>query len=460
MRASKYCGGVLLTLAAASCCMAQDAGTGAGQSAGSQQSAPPPFSSSQAKKSTHHVQIPVDDAQPEGLTRAEAAIEKHDYRAAQALLQKVVASDACSYVAWFDLGFVENELGHLDDSIAAYRKSVATKPDVFESNLNLGVQLAKNGSPESEGFLLAATRLKPASNVEEGRYRAWIALAQTITKTKPEEALAAYRRAAELQPKETEPHLAGGHILEGENKFADAEQEYKQALAIDPKSSDAVIGLANIYMRGHRFPEAEDYLRKLLLDSPNSAAVHIQLGRVLAAQDKNDAAVAEMQAGLKLAPSEESAQRELAELYAAAKKNDLAEPIYRQLVAAHPNDAELHHSLGKALMFQKKSAEAQVELFTAIKLKPDFGNAFYDLAFTANDNKEYPLVIRSLDLRSKMLPETPMTYFLRASAYDHLRDFKNAAANFHLFLKVAGGKYPDQEWQATHRLIALEPNKH
>ena len=69
-------------------------------------------------------------------------------------------------------------------------------------------------------------------------------------------------------------------------------------------------------------------------------------------------------------------------------------------------------------------------------------------------------MIRSLDLRSKMLPETPMTYFLRASAYDHLRDFKNAAANFHLFLKVAGGKYPDQEWQATHRLIAIEPNKH
>ena len=52
-----------------------------------------------------------------------------------------------------------------------------------------------------------------------------------------------------------------------------------------------------------------------------------------------------------------------------------------------------------------------------------------------------------------------MTYFLRASAYDHLRDFKNAALNFHLFLKVANGKYPDQEWQAKHRLIAIEPKK-
>jgi tetratricopeptide (TPR) repeat protein len=446
--------------------MAQDAGTAAGQAPVSEQPAASSHntsthsSSSQTRKSTHHVQVPVDNSQPEELTQAESAIEKHDYATAEPLLRKLVARDAGNYVAWFDLGFVENELGQMDGSIAAYRKSVAGKADVFESNLNLGVQLAKSGNPDAEQFLRAATQLKPTSNVEEGQYRAWIALAQAITKAKPEEALAAYRQATELQPKEIEPHLAAGHIFEEENKFADSEQEYKQALAIDSRSSDAVIGLANIYMRGRRFPEAEDYLRKLLADHAESAPVHIQLGRVLAAEDKNDAAIAELQTGVKLAPGEETAQRELAELYASTKNNDQAEAVYRELLAAHPNDAELHDGLGKALMFQKKSADAQREFFSAIKLKPDFGNAYYDLAFAANDHKEYPLVIRSLDLRAKMLPETPMTYFLRASAYDHLRDFKNAAANFHLFLKVAGGKYPDQEWQATHRLIAIEPNKH
>ena len=94
-----------------------------------------------------------------------------------------------------------------------------------------------------------------------------------------------------------------------------------------------------------------------------------------------------------------------------------------------------------------------------MKLKPDFGNAYYDLAFAANDNKDYPVVIRALDVRAKLLPETPMTYFLRASAYDHLHDLKNAANNFHLFLNDAKGKYPDQEWQAKHRLIAIEPKK-
>ena len=56
-----------------------------------------------------------------------------------------------------------------------------------------------------------------------------------------------------------------------------------------------------------------------------------------------------------------------------------------------------------------------------MKLKPDFGEAYGDLAFAAGENKDYPLVIKALDARVKLLPENPVTYFLRASAYDHLR---------------------------------------
>jgi tetratricopeptide (TPR) repeat protein len=418
-------------------------------------------SSGKPHRAGHHIRVRDEDspAEPTELTQAEAAIDKQNYAAAEPLLRKLVERDANNYEAWFDLGFVENELGNVDASITAYRKSVAAKPDVFESNLNLGLQLAKTGQPDAEEFLRAATRLQPTSHSAEGQYRAWLSLAQVIAKAKPEEALAAYQQAESLQPKEIEPHLSAGQLLERQGKFAEAEQEYKQALALDSGSTDAVIGLANIYMRGRRLPEAEDSLRKLLAEHANSAPIHIQLGRVLAAEGKTDAALAELQAGLKLAPGDDGARRELADLYVSAGKNDLAEAAYRELLAAHPNEAELHDGLGKALLWQKKSPEAQREFLIALKLKPDYGNAYYDLAFAANDIKDYPLVIRSLDARAKLLPETPMTYFLRASAYDHLRDFKNAASNFHLFLKVAKGKYPDQEWQAQHRLIAIEPKK-
>src|SRR5208337_793415 len=173
----------------------------------------------------------------------------------------------------------------------------------------------------------------------------------------------------------------------------------------------------------------------------------------------NDEAVAELQAGIELEPGDDAAQREVAALYATTRKNDLAEDAYRRLLAVHPNEAELHRCLGEVLLRQKKFPQSQQEFLTSVKLNPDLGEAYGGLAFAASENKDYELVIRALDARAKRLPEVPITYFLRASAYDHLRDTKKASANYRLFLNTANGKYPDQEWQAKHRLIALEPKK-
>ena len=409
-------------------------------------------------QAVHHTRVAEEEAASPELTKAETFIQKQDYAATEPLLQTVADQDPTNYVAWFELGFVENALGKTDASIAAYRKSVAAKPDVFESNLNLGLQLAKTNQPDAEQFLRAATHLKPTSHTAEGQARAWLSLAHVIEKTKPDEAIAAYHQAAELQPKDPEPHLSAGLLLEKQEEFSDAEREFKQALVLDP-SSDAHTGLANIYMRGHRLPEAEGELRKLVAAHPEQTSAHIQLGRVLAAEGKNDDAIAELQAARQLAPNDQSVLQDLADLYATVGKNDQAETAYRGLVAAHPNNAELHRGLGQSLLRQKKFAAAQQELLLTIKLKPDFGEAYGDLAFAASENNDYPLTLKALDARVKYLPEIPITYFLRASAFDHLKDVKKAAANYHLFLNTANGKYPDQEWQAKHRLIALEPKK-
>jgi len=443
---------------------AQDANPAAATQADSQSQA---GSSSSARhkpknsgKAVHHTVAEVEP--PAELAKAEELIQKQDYAGAEPLLKKVLEGDAgndpASYVAWFELGFVENGLGKRDESIAAYRKSVAAKPDVFESNLNLGLQLAKAGAPDAEQFLRAATQLKPTSHVAEGQARAWLSLGRVLEATKPDQAIAAYRQAASLQPKDPEGHLAAGLLLEKQEKFAEAEQEYKQALALGP-STDAVTGLANIYMRGRHFPEAEAELRKLVEAHPDRADAHIQLGRVLAADGKYDEAVAEMQMGTKLAPADVSVQRDLADLYITAKKYSQAESAYRGLLPASPNDAALHEGLGRSLLEQKKFVDAQREFLAAVKLKPDFGEAYSGLAFAASEGKDYPLTIKVLDMRAKVLPEEAITYFMRASAYDNLKEFKKASVNYHLFLKTANGKYPDQEWQAKHRLIAIEPKK-
>lgn len=407
----------------------------------------------------HRRVIEEDTSQPPELIQAENAIQKKDYTAAQPLLKKVVAADPNNYQAWFDLGFVSNALGNDEDSIAAYRKSVAAKPDVFESNLNLGLMLAKTSQPEAETFLRAATKLKPTAQVSEGCARAWISLGHMLAAKDPDGAIEAFHQAALLQPKDPEPHLSAGPLLEGKNKFADAEQEYKQAIALDPNSADAFTGLANIYMRGRRFGDAEIALRKLVALRPNNANAHAQLGRMLAADKRYDEAIAELQSTLKIAPPDLSIQRDLANTYLMAGKYVEAEAQYRALLSGNFRDPQLHAALGQALLKQRKFPEAQQELIGAVSLKPDYGEAWGSLAAAANENKNYPLVLRALEERAKFLPDVAICYFMRASAYDHLRNPKLAAENYHRFLETANGQYPDQEWQARHRLIAIEPKK-
>ena len=413
-------------------------------------------------QSTHttvrHHKIAEPTTSPE-LIQAEAAIEKKDYAAAEPVLQKVIAAEPQNFTAWFDLGFVNNALGKTEDAIAAYRKSVAAKADVFESNLNLGLMLAKSGQPDAEQYLRAATQLKPAAQTNAGLARAWLSLAHVIEATKPDQALESYRQAATLQPKDPEPHLSAAVLLGKENRFSDAIEQYKQVLAIDPSSADALTGLANIYMRGRQFGPAEEALRKLVALRPDDAGAHMRLGRMLAVAGNNDAAIAELQMAQKLVPDDPGVQRDLADLYRSAGKYDLAETQYKSLITASPKDPELHAGLGQTYLAMHKYAEAQQEFITAVTLKPDMGAAYGDLAIAANENKNYPLTLKALDMRAKYLPEIAVGYFLRATAYDHLRDHKQAAENYRRFLEMANGKYPDQEWQARHRLIAIEPKK-
>lgn len=418
------------------------------------------LATAQTGKTVRHHKVEVDDpSSPPELVQAESDIEKKDYAGAEPLLKKVVANDPQNFAAWFDLGFIYNALGRTNEAIDAYRKSVAAKPSVFESNLNLGLTLVKAGQPGAEQFLRAATTLKPTSHVEEGQARAWLSLGHVLEANNPDGAIEAFAQAAHLDPKDPEPHLSAGPLLEAENRYADAEQQYKQALALDPSSVDALTGMANIYMRGHRFAEAEEILRKLVALHPTDAGVHMQLGRMLAADGQPEPAIAELQLAQKLAPGDAGVQRDLADLYIDAKKYDLAEAQFRSLLATQPNDGDLHYGLGRVLLKQNKLPEAEKELIAAIQLKPDLGPAYGDLAGIANETKNYELVIKALDARAKILPELPIGYFLRATAYDHLRQYKLAAENYHLFLEKSTGQFPDQEFQARHRLIAIEPRR-
>jgi tetratricopeptide (TPR) repeat protein len=408
----------------------------------------------------HHV-AQDSDVSPQ-VAQAETAIDKRDYSAAEKLLDAATSAKPSDYRAWFDLGRVYGETQHKPQAIEAYRKSLAAKPDLFESNLNLGLLLAAAGEKKQAAqYLKAATGLKPsnAADAQPSLFNAWFAFARVQEADSPKEALDAYEHCAAISPKDFDVHYGEARLLEQQKQFEAAAAQYKQALEIDPSSGTAAAGLANSYMELKQLPQAEEALRNYLKLNPRSADAHLQLGRALATSGEFDQALLEYQSAQKLSPNDLRVSRELAGLAAVQKKYDQAEQQYSALVKADPQNADLHFALGTVLMDEHKFPESETELLAALKLNPGLADAYGTLATVAAENQHYPLVLKALDVRAQLLPENPGTYFLRASSYDHLKDYKRASENYHLFLDSDGGKAPNQEWQARHRLIAIEPKK-
>ncbi len=406
----------------------------------------------------HRVEEPAEDASSPEIAQAETAMQKQDYATAETLLKKVVGAAPQSYRAWFDLGYVYNATKRAPEAIDAYRKSVAAKPDVFESNLNLGILLARHGETEEGAkYLKAATQLKPTANTDEGLARAWLSLGLAEEAHDPAQSLAAYATAEKLTPADPEPHLSAGLLLEKQNKLDEAAAEYLAAAKLDPKSAEAVAGLANVYSKQKNYGEAETQLRKLLAMDPNNNNARVQLVRVLAAEGKTDEAAASASAVKSDSPNDPRTALELGTMYVKANKYPEAEQQFRKAVNGMPQDAEAHFALGSALMEEKKYPESQEELLYAARLKPDIPELYGNLAVVAVSNKNYDLAIRALDERAKYLPETPATYFWRAISYDNLKATAKAVENYKKFLATDGGKMPNQEWQARHRLIAIDP---
>jgi tetratricopeptide (TPR) repeat protein len=403
-----------------------------------------------------HPQATADDRGADTLRDAESLLQKQQYSQAEEKLQALVVQQSENPQAWFDLGFAQSHQSKTPEAIASYKKAAQLDPKWFEAQQNLGLGLAKSGDlTAAAGALKIAVTLKPTVGGQQALAAAWLSLAQVTEESQPQEALTAYQKAVELDPANSDAQLGVARMAEYSGNSAAAEQQYLKLA--EAGNNDSIERLIGLYLKQKRYLDAESWLHKYVAANPQSTRAQLQLGKLLAAEGKTQEAIAALEPAYKAAPDPKIA-RDLASLYLETKQYPAAADLLRPLIQQNPADALLHLDYGTALMHQLKYPEAQAVLLKAVQLKPNLVDAYFDLAYAAEQNKNYELTIRALDARSKLQPETPATYFLRATAYDNLRMYKPAAANYKLFLGVAGGKFPDQEFQARHRLKAILPD--
>ena len=385
------------------------------------------------------------------LAEAQQDIDKSNFEAAVAPLQKVIAEQPDFAYAHFQLAYVYTALKKTDEARAEYGRTIAIDPKMSEAYLNLGMMLLdKREDAAAVASLRKAVELLPA----QSRPRYLLAVAQDRSGDRVG-AAESFEALLHLDSNDVTAidYLGWGALRKG--KPEEGETRFRRALEIQPNAPEARRGLAQS-LDAQKKSEAAGAYREYLELMPNDSEARARLIHLLVEQNQNDAALAELDrldAGKN--PTLESLKLR-ADIQIAQKKWDDSIATLQQALSLAPNDAPLHGGLGRLLLQKRDFAAAEKELRVTLRL--DGKNVAYwkDLSSTFFLGGNYPAALATLDEIAKMEQPAAGVWFVRAICYDKLNQPKLALEAYQKFLDLDQDKNPDQVWQAKERSKVLQ----
>jgi predicted Zn-dependent protease len=397
------------------------------------------------------------------LIQANEALGKQDYPTALKLLTTLAEKNPDSAPILYNLAFTQDALDQ-PAAEATYRKAIAVDPNYFDPHLGLGLLLARNDKrTEAHAELLKATTLTTDNSALKARaYRALARLDQT---SNPALASDELLNALKFSSETPDDVLLSGELAEASGDSAAAEAAYRRVLAADPQNHDATAALTHLMLHQQKPDQAESLLTAALAKDPENPTLNAQLAALYEQQNKPAQAIPIAEKLHAAHPENPALTRLLAHLYVQDQQFDQAAPLYAKLVAASPQDPVLLDDYAGVLIHLKRYSEAETLLKQAtanpsgFPTKEDLGNAAGHLAFAASANNDPGTTLQALTLRATVFSNSPSTLFLEATAHDKLHHIKQATDLYKEFLSVANGQFPDEEWEARHRLVTLEHMK-
>lgn len=375
------------------------------------------------------------------------ALDRSDYKTAVDIFSKLTVSDPRDYAAFFNLALAESFL-HQDESAATHlRQTLSLKPRLYEAELNLGMLLLRNNKAvEAAPLLKDAASQKPAE-VRPIRYLGDALLAQSDFAG----AAAAYEAALKVSPQLAVAELGWGQSLRQLGRLDEALPHYQNAAQIDSSLQSYLPELAGAFAANNRPADAIALLKQV----PSQPAIQEELGRLYLANGQADQAVPCFQAAVAQSPTAAN-QVALATAYLKNNQQDLAIPILERALAGSPGDYDLRMVVGRLRRDRHDYRNAADLFVAAAAIKPDAVEAWNEAASAFVLSEQYPQAIAALDKLHGLNAESAGNFYYRAISLDKLHQKKPAIVSYQRFLELAGGKFPDQEFNARQRCKTLE----
>lgn len=268
------------------------------------------------------------------------------------------------------------------EKIARHRDLVAEDPGSAEAWGALGRTFQAHGlEPEADAAYGQAEELDPTD------FR-WPHLrAAALRNIRPEDALTAAGRAAELNPGYAPVHLLAAELLEGAGNAEQAMVRYRQALETAPDSPPAELGIGRLLLTWGELEAARDHLERAAALAPRAGPVRAELARLYARQDDAEAARRAARAARDLPDLVPVDDPLLAEVWdeavsargtqqralraEAAGDFEAAKGFYDHLLGLQPSDPDILYNFGNLYVRTRRFGEAAERYREALEARPD-----------------------------------------------------------------------------------------
>ncbi|SRR5579883_1642970 len=294
---------------------------------------------------------------------------------AEGLCRQVLQSFPKNAPALHLLGIMAHQSGNAAGGIQLLQQAVAARGDVALYHTNLGEMLRLSGRLD-EAIAAGRRAIELEPNHPPALNNLGIAY---FDSEDYESAERCYRRALALDPDFAEAHSNLGNVLRTQKRLDDAVVAYNRAIELKPSYAEAYNNLGTTLRDLKRTAESEAVYRKALVLKPNDPLTLNNLALALMELDRHEEAVALLQRSLALDPRIGRTYTYLASNLRELERSEEAEAAVRRAVALAPQDADAHNLLGRILLDDAKTEQAAASFREAIAHKPDMVDAHNNL---------------------------------------------------------------------------------
>jgi tetratricopeptide (TPR) repeat protein len=195
-----------------------------------------------------------------------------------------------------------------------------------------------------------------------------------------EEALTAYQRCVEINPRYPEGQYNFGTALLNRGRLDEAVEHLNAALKWNPDYVAARNNLGKTLMMQGKLNQASSQFTTAIHSDPHNAPAYYDLGTVRMAQSRPGDAVAPFSKAIQLKPDYFDACGNLGIAYMELGRKADGLTQLSKAVELRPGDANAHSNLGLALMDADRPADAAVQFSAALQINSTDPRAHFNLA--------------------------------------------------------------------------------